>query len=52
MKPAWALLRAEFAKFRTVRAWMIGLCAVAVVFVLLSSVSAFATRTREPPMRP
>jgi ABC-type transport system involved in multi-copper enzyme maturation permease subunit len=38
------LLRAEFTKFRTVRAWVIALCAAAVVFVLLSFVSAFASR--------
>ncbi len=38
------LLRAEFTKFRTVRSWMIALCAAAVVFVLLSFVSAFASR--------
>jgi ABC-type transport system involved in multi-copper enzyme maturation permease subunit len=35
------LLRAEFTKFRTVRAWMIALCAAAMVFVLLSFLSAF-----------
>jgi ABC-type transport system involved in multi-copper enzyme maturation permease subunit len=44
MKPTWALLRAEFTKFRTVRAWMIALCAAAIVFVLLSFLSAFASR--------
>lgn len=38
------LLRAEFTKFRTVRSWMITLCAAAVVFVLLSFLSAFASR--------
>ena len=38
------LLRAEFTKFRTVRAWMIALCAAAVVFVLLSFLSAFESR--------
>ena len=38
------LLRAEFTKFRTVRSWMIALCAAAVVFVLLSFVSAFESR--------
>jgi len=38
------LLRAEFTKFRTVRAWMIALCAAAIVFVLLSFVSAFESR--------
>lgn len=35
------LLRAEFTKFRTVRGWMIALCAAAVVFVLLSLLTAF-----------
>jgi ABC-type transport system involved in multi-copper enzyme maturation permease subunit len=38
------LLWAEFTKFHTVRAWVIALCAAAVVFVLLSFVSAFASR--------
>jgi ABC-type transport system involved in multi-copper enzyme maturation permease subunit len=38
------LLGAEFTKFRTVRAWVIALCAAAVVFVLLSFLSAFASR--------
>ena len=38
------LLLAEFTKFRTVRAWMIALCAAAVVFVLLSPGSAAASR--------
>jgi hypothetical protein len=38
------LLWAEFTKFRTVRAWMIALCAAAVVFVLLSLGSAAASR--------
>lgn len=38
------LLRAEFTKFRTVRAWMITLCATVVVFVLLSFLSAFESR--------
>jgi ABC-type transport system involved in multi-copper enzyme maturation permease subunit len=42
------LLRAEFTKFRTVRAWMIGLCAAAVVFVLLSFLSAFESRAPVP----
>ena len=42
------LLRAEFTKFRTVRAWMIALCAAAVVFVLLSFVSAFWSRYAVP----
>ena len=38
------LLRAEFTKFRTVRAWMIALCAAPAVFVLLSFASALASR--------
>ena len=38
------LLRAEFTKFRTIRAWMITLCATVVVFVLLSFLSAFESR--------
>ncbi len=38
------LLRAEFTKFRTVRSWTIALCAAAVVFVLLSFLSAFESR--------
>jgi ABC-type transport system involved in multi-copper enzyme maturation permease subunit len=42
------LLRAEFTKFRTVRAWMIALCAAAVVFVLLSFLSAFESRAPIP----
>jgi hypothetical protein len=42
------LLRAEFTKFRTVRAWMIALSAAAVVFVLLSFVSAFESRSPVP----
>src|ERR1700684_866 len=42
------LLRAEFTKFRTVRAWMIALCAAAVVFVLLSFLSAFESRAPVP----
>ena len=42
------LLRAEFTKFRTVRAWVIALCATAVVFVLLSFLSAFASRQGNP----
>ena len=39
------LLRAEFTKFRTVRAWMIALCAASVVFVLLAFLSAFESRS-------
>jgi hypothetical protein len=42
------LLRAEFTKFRTVRAWMIALCAAAIVFVLLSFLSAFESRALVP----
>src|SRR5229473_6442597 len=38
------LLRAEFTKFRTVRAWIITLSATVVVFVLLSFLSAFESR--------
>ncbi len=38
------LLRAEFTKFRTIRAWIITLCATVVVFVLLSFLSAFESR--------
>ncbi len=44
MKPTRALLRAEFTKFRTIRSWMIALYAAAIVFVLLSFLSAFASR--------
>ncbi|HEX3513120.1 MAG TPA: ABC transporter permease subunit [Trebonia sp.] len=42
------LLWAEFTKFRTVRAWMIALCAAAAVFVLLSFLSAFESRAPVP----
>jgi ABC-type transport system involved in multi-copper enzyme maturation permease subunit len=48
MKPvieAARLLRAEFTKFRTVRGWMIALCAVVFVFVLVSFFSAFESRS-------
>ncbi len=38
------LPRAEFTKFRTIRAWMITLGAIVVVFVLLSFLSAFESR--------
>jgi len=38
------VLRAEFTKFRTVRSWMIALCAAAVVLVFLSGLSAFESR--------
>jgi ABC-type transport system involved in multi-copper enzyme maturation permease subunit len=44
------LLRAEFTKFRTVRAWMIALVAAAVVFVLVAFLSAFASRSGNPPV--
>ena len=44
------LLRAEFTKFRTVRAWMIGLSAAAVVSVLLAFLSAFASRSGNSPV--
>ncbi len=37
------LLRAEYTNFRRVRSWMISLCAVVVVFVLLSFVVALAS---------
>src|SRR5258708_649378 len=42
------LLWAEFTKFRTVRAWVIALCAAAIVFVLLSFLSASASRAPVP----
>jgi len=42
------LLWAEFTKFRTVRAWVIALCAAAAVFVLLSFLSAFESRAPVP----
>ncbi|HEY2506978.1 MAG TPA: ABC transporter permease subunit [Streptosporangiaceae bacterium] len=42
------LLRAEWTKFRTVRGWVIALCAAAVMFVLLSYLSAFESRYAEP----
>jgi ABC-type transport system involved in multi-copper enzyme maturation permease subunit len=44
------LLRAEFTKFRTVRAWMIALGAAAVVFVLLAFLSASFSRSGNPPV--
>jgi ABC-type transport system involved in multi-copper enzyme maturation permease subunit len=52
--PAWdragfaRLLRAEFTKFRTVRGWVVALCAAAVVVVLLSFLSSFESRYAEP----
>ena len=42
------LLWVEFTKFRTVRAWVIALCAAAAVFVLLSFLSAFESRAPVP----
>jgi hypothetical protein len=42
------LLRAEFTRFRTVRGWMIALCATAVVFVLVSFLSAVESRSGNP----
>jgi ABC-type transport system involved in multi-copper enzyme maturation permease subunit len=42
------LLRAEFTKFRTVRAWMIALCAAVAVFVLVAILSAFESRSINP----
>jgi ABC-type transport system involved in multi-copper enzyme maturation permease subunit len=42
------LLWAEFTKFRTVRARVVALCAAAIVLVLLSFVSAFASRAPVP----
>lgn len=42
------LLRAEFTKFRTVRAWVIMLCAATAGFVLLSFITAFPDHARNP----
>lgn len=42
------LLRAEFTKFRTARAWVIAPCATACVFVLLSYLSALASHATNP----
>jgi ABC-type transport system involved in multi-copper enzyme maturation permease subunit len=42
------LLHAELTKFRTVRGWVIALCATAVAFVLLSFLTAFASRDGNP----
>ena len=39
------LLQAEFARFGSVRAWMIALCAAAVVMVLVAFLSADASRS-------
>jgi ABC-type transport system involved in multi-copper enzyme maturation permease subunit len=41
-------VHAEFTKFRTVRAWVITLCAAAAVFVLLSCVSALLSHESRP----
>jgi hypothetical protein len=46
------LLRAEFTKFRTVRAWMIALFAAAVVFVVVSFLSASESRSGATPPVP
>ena len=46
------LLRAEFTKFRTVRAWMIALVVGAVVFVVLAFLSAFESRSGATPPVP
>jgi ABC-type transport system involved in multi-copper enzyme maturation permease subunit len=40
------LLLAEWTKFRTVRGWVIALCAAVVFFVLLSCLSAFESHFR------
>jgi ABC-type transport system involved in multi-copper enzyme maturation permease subunit len=42
------LLWAELTKFRTVRAWVIALCAAAIAAVLLSFLSAFESRAPVP----
>src|ERR1700726_1749012 len=42
------LLWAEFTKFRTVRAWVIALCAAAILFVLLSFSRIFKTPAPVP----
>jgi ABC-type transport system involved in multi-copper enzyme maturation permease subunit len=42
------VLHAEFTKFRTVRGWVIALCATAAVFVLLAYLSAWASRQPSP----
>jgi hypothetical protein len=42
------LLRAELTKFRTVRAWVSGLLAAVVAFVLLAYLSAWASRGAGP----
>ena len=42
------VVHAEFTKFRTVRGWIIALCAAAAVFVLLAYLSAWASRQPSP----
>ena len=42
------VVHAEFTKFRTVRGWLITLCATAAVLVLLSCLSAWASRQPSP----
>jgi ABC-type transport system involved in multi-copper enzyme maturation permease subunit len=50
-RAAFALVvHAEFTKFRTVRGWVIALCAAAAVFVLLAYLSALASRQPSPPV--
>src|SRR3984885_4575358 len=50
-RAAFALVvHAEFTKFRTVRGWVIALCAAAAVFVLLAYLSAWASRQPSPPV--
>jgi ABC-type transport system involved in multi-copper enzyme maturation permease subunit len=44
------LLRAEFTKFRTVRSWMVALGAAAVVFALISFLSAYESRSGNSPV--
>ena len=44
------LLRAEFTKFRTVRAWTVSICAAGVAFVLLSFLTAFPDHAANPPV--
>jgi hypothetical protein len=46
--PLTQAVHAEFTKFRTVRGWVIGLCAAAAVFVLLACLSAWASRQPSP----
>jgi ABC-type transport system involved in multi-copper enzyme maturation permease subunit len=44
------LLRAEFTKFRTVRAWVVTLCAAGVVFTLVAFLSAVESHSGNPPV--